>query len=357
VIDIWNDFILYTLNKLDYGKDKYKNVINKTKYFQISNPFVEDKNPSCCVYKKSGLMRLYNADVNGKNKLEIYEWSKLLGVYNEYVDYLCQYYEMSLNEFMQNDSLVKRYKVKEIEEHEEIDFYTNKLTKLQSLPTTECEEVKLSDFEREKALDYIHSLNLKEYDGLRPCRLRIFAEDYESYRTAIAFDYKNSSYIKYRYLVDSKRNRFRGYGKYDNYYTAQYNNTKDCYVIEGEKEAIIVSKFTDIDVYGLSGTSLPDNKTTLKRYKNITVMLDYDRYWERYKSILCELQETYPNSNVVVRPKVLVCFNDEIDKKFDFGEFYKHGKLNKSIVENGLLSVSDIPDKNLLEKFKLLLDN
>jgi len=343
---MWDDLIKYILlEKLGYNKSADKILIPKTNYYVISNPFYKDTRPSCQIYKKGGLFKTFNSDVNGKTMLEIWEFCKLLGFYSEYKAYVLQYYNITSDEASLNKKFKEKFHIDFIDNSEQVDFTVNQPEKLKVIPHTVCEEISLSEFEYTKALEYIDELCLSVADGLRPCRLKIYPEDksFEVCKTAIAFDYEASNYTKYRYLVKTKKNRFRANGIYDAFYKVknkEYKNTEHCYYVEGEKDCIVVSKYMYDDCYGLSGLSIP--KCNPKYHpKCITVLLDHDKFYENCRRIFNSFTEMFPNSEIVLRPKIMIWrLKDgkfDWDKKLDFCDFHQNGKLTKDIIKTGLL--------------------
>jgi len=351
---MWSNLITHVLEKLNYGSTE-KVIESKDKYFKISNPFASDKNPSCVVYKKSGIMVLYNADVNGKNKLEIWEWIKLLGFWNEYINHICQHYEISVDNLSKNKHLMDLYRISKIGDHERVEFKSNKLSKIVSKPNTNCEEVELNDCERNEIANYISEINLSEDDGIRPCKIKIFSDEYEVFKIGVCFDYLYSNFKKYRFLTDEKKYRFRADGCYDKYYTVRRRFSRKCWVVEAEKEAIIVSKFTKDDCFGISGTSIP-NCEMLIEYDEIEVLLDYDKFYERSMSVYNTIKKQNPNAKILVRPKLNIFYSGRFDDTLDFGDFHSKNKLTSDIVNTGLISESDVLIKNNLKNFEFLLD-
>jgi len=353
---MWTNFINHALDKLEYNKRSDKVAVPKDKYMLISNPFTKDHCPSSAIYSRSGLMRLYNSSVEGKDKLEIYEWTKMLGLYEDYVSYLAKHYELSHGELLSNKHLCEMYKISDVDRVQDIDFTVNKLKAGKPKSTSKCEEVELKSYDIKKGRKYLKEIGLTEED-CDIVRLRQYTNEWETEKTAIAFRYTTCDFTKYRFITKEKKFRFRASGRFDSYYIAKLNSGNRVYITEAEKEAKIVSKYVDCSVLGISGTKLPDDTEhcLLASFEEIILMLDFDCWLDDKLDILGmyeKLRLQNATAKITVRPKLFCVFNGEMITEYDFGDLHKEGKLTSDIVETGLLSKDDIDCWKYREEYK-----
>jgi hypothetical protein len=325
---------------LQQMKLSYKNNKNKP-YIGCQNPVSyvsknEDREYSATWYKTSGNLRVFNGDtINGKNFIPFKEVCSYLGFKYEYEKIMGEEIE-DINVLYRKTNTIK------------------KVVDSKSAP----KEIEIDEKNYKECSDYLKNRKIKLVEGLiEPCVLEFEGKYGKFMVNYIAFRYPNG-FAKYRVISNvNKKSRFLSFGGagYRDFYKIRNNSSDSVLLIEGEIEGWTCSYYIDSDIYGLHNlNSLPETDS-LKKYKQVICSIDYDKFdkvsWGLYERLveLCD-----KDAEIIIRPKLLI-WKDEDFLDLDYNDLHKEGKLNKEIIETGLLSKHDI--KKDVERFDFFREN
>lgn len=336
------DIVLLSLYDLGYRPEDITD-IGKDYYITYS-PISEDLNTkSCIIFKDSGRLKLFNGNVvvDGvayttmnltfwlrKTKVGLKHYINKVLLDNNitkrtYLDYI-EYVKGSIIK-IQHRTNYKFEKIRKVLYNNhilDIDVLnidsvieTVAKPKKPKVVAVDTKIVESDQYEQEYLDEYLASRCLTKeqieyktivYNGIyrKPSLCFKYPCGFEKYRIAWETD---------------KSKRFRASGKYESFYEVRVNNTKKCYLVEGELEGLTIAKYVDDDILCLHSTnSLPSNFNQLKNYEIIHLKIDKDRFLE--------------NKDCFNLPKVIVDYKLE-DITKDYNDYHKLGKLNKMLIE------------------------
>lgn len=356
LIELMFDNIGYEYNQ-DYNSYK--------EYYLCYNPFGDGNIKSATIYHKDGNMLIYNDAIelirDGKKikvrSITITEYHRMLGLLGNYIDFILLKYGISplvINEY--RELLSKSMTGFSIDYKKKIGFdnfrrflfnfyITDKdvlnLGKVQTRDKIKekfCKPIKVKEdkpkpkinkeigfFDKKLVERYIRDRKIYQSKNMFPVIVEFNNGTYKS--PALCMEYP-SGFKKIRMINRNSKLRYFASseeGSYDNLFEVRVNNTKECYICEGEIEGATIAQYIEEDIFSLHNTNaLPVNKLTqLNKYDKINVLIDYDTYEKVSKMIEDRLKEEFPNKEINVRPK-FICE----DKSVDFNSYHIKGLLN-----------------------------
>jgi len=328
-------FIEYILQKenIDYE--------SRSKYFYIQNPISlkngnSDNNKSAAWYKKSGNLKVFNADtINGKDFISIQELVSYMGWNLDY-------------------EKIMKLSIEELK-----SFYTkNNIKKKKEKPINPPIEVEISESDKKKCLKYMEDRGILGFDDIcYPTSTKIFTKNGSHFiKSGICFKYPNG-FKKIRYLTNDKKYRFISFGGggYREFYTIRKDGNKKLILVEGESCGISVAKHVKVDVKCMMNLKNIPDTNSLEDYEEILVLIDHDKFYSvcqgLYKNLvkICNI-----GCNIEIRPKLMIWldagFKAMWDYRTDFNDLHKRGFLDEETIMTGFLSEKSI------EKMKKSVD-
>lgn len=365
IID-WSSFIETILEEFGYvyGVD-YKKYSD---YYLAFNPLLKDKHSmSSQIYIKDGILLMYNGSIEISRKSRIVysnsitpsEYARLLGLFDLYIDFILLNYnldssmmieykhyftDLALNGNINNNKFEKgierfrKFLFNNYITDKDVINYNCRKTKFDIIKKFKKPEKKIytkNSIELEKPMfftnkqieKYCNKRYINFQNNVYPVVVR-----YENgiSENAVCFNYPNG-FKKLRFIDENSPRRYMALsddGDYQYFFEAKVINTKNCFVVEGEIEALTISKIIDDDVYAMHNVnSLPEYLTQLEKYDKIYVRVDFDKF-ENVKESFYRLIDTFKNK-VEIKPKI-ICY----DKKIDYNYLYIKNKLNKDMIYN-----------------------
>lgn len=318
-------FIEYLLQSLQKKYKKYD------EYILCQSPINDDKNPSAQFFK-DGFCKVYNASVAGENIFSIKEVSKLVGMFDEYLQWLMQYYSIpsyklnklrmiARDEFKQRETwdLLKEFAVLKKEHYISQDELTNgDYVRLKTVKCKPCAvdkkptltEVTFNNDELDTINKYAESrgLELNKYNVF-PCKITNGIYD----NLCLKIKYTDDI-IKYR-LINNAKLRYLTSGAITELFWVSEGQSDTLLLIEGAIEAIMAHKANlKYDVAGIDSCSKICTNRNLAQYKNVIVLLDADKF-ETSVPILKKYMNQFP-TNVIYAKKI------DFDDKMDFNDYF-----------------------------------
>ncbi len=337
------------------------------KYFLIRNPFSDDGNSySAQIWKDDGNFKTYDVSlevVRGGEKVldtsfSLTEFVRMLGKMDLYIDYMLQFKEIKRSEFEQyrellldfvlfkkNNPLLKKHRIKffnfYITDSDVLNYSSNRVVKKFNYNEYKKKEktikktmdiIEPNDFFKIRCNNYISRRKLSFTETIKPVVMKFHSSNNTTPGICIYYPngFKKIRLLdgNVRYLTDTSD------GKYECLYPANIVGSETAYVVEGEFESVVLSKYVNDDVYALHNTSSVPKTNQLTNYKNIIVKLDFDKFNENKEFILEKIKAIAPYSIVTISPKVEALTADG-KKMFDYNDLHIAGKM-EDFLKNGL---------------------
>lgn len=337
-------------------------------YYLAYNPLIEDRNSMSAQFHISdGILLMYNGAVDVVRKNTIIssssitpsEYAQMLNQYDLYIDFVLSYnnidiafmkeYKKLLTDYVLGDNTFSKWQTIGMEKFRKFLFYnfiTDKDVLQYNTSKTNVEMV--TTFKKEKKEEFEkNSIIIRDPMSFtrrmieKYCMERgvTFSEkvhpvvvDFGNSNTqsGVCFEYPGG-FKKIRFISPDNKFRYMALsqdGEYDYFFEVRNNGSKKCYLVEGEIEAITISKYIDDDVYAMHNVnSLPKYLTQLNKYDKIYIKVDYDKFNEVKKSFWRIVDEF--KTKVIISPKI-ICEN----KKIDYNYLYQKNKLTKELIIN-----------------------
>ena len=219
-------------------------------------------------------------------------------------------------------------------------------------------DISKKDYDRCKK--YLEERKIDIIKGLIEPTIVEFSGKYGKYKKPyIAMRYPNG-FTKFRSIDKDcpKSSRFISFGAdgYKEFFNIRENGTDTLFLTEGELEGLSLINYTDNDIKAMHNLNSIPNTVSLKKYKRIEVLIDYDKFYNVNLELYCKIKKICnSDTEITIRPKLIICFDGKFDTNLDYNEFLKQGTLNTCLVETGRLSEFDIPNKDMVDRFDFLL--
>lgn len=315
-------------------------------HIRCQNLILQDESPSMIIYN-SGFALSLNGDINGKNRVSIKEICLLSGRIDLYVEFMCVINNIPSYKLNRYRELILNDRLNILEEREKrvlkslfgncyigendvrgISYIKpispKKFEAKRKKKKSEITEREPTETELSKIINYLNNRKLNFSLKIIEPTVVITNGKYEN--LAVAIRYRNG-YTKYR-LIDSDL-RFlsnTNNGEYCEFFIPSYfNNSSIAIVIEGElncetiSQALLINKiYPKYSLYAMNNlNSLPKGSEQIRDYKDVIVIIDYDKYNNVKDGLLNNIKK-YTNGNVII-----TYTNDE---NIDFNEYAKiHG--------------------------------
>lgn len=340
---------------------------NRGKYYLLQNPLTDqDEKMSAQWWIDDGNFKSYNCAVEvvrGDKKvtdtsLSLTEFIRLSGQFDLYLDFiLSSNYIKKSDLFTYKDALVEFAFFKKnsrtintfrklffsvyITDKDVLSYQTDrearKFTKFYKEKSEEPEERKRAielyepnEFFKIKCRNYMAKRKLDSTSTIYPTMVKTKSSTYGI--PAICIEYPNQ-FKKIRLLEGNLRYITDTYdGKYSMLYPARHLGADKCYIIEGEFESQVFSKYVSDDVFALHNTSSVPKTTQIENYKEIVIKLDFDRFEENAKHVLEKIKEIAPLARVIVEPKISLLTN-EGKKMYDYNDLHIINELGNFLSE------------------------
>ena len=342
-------------------------------YYLLSNPFCEDVKKSATIHISDGMLQLYNSSLEVvregkkvyKRSITPSEYSKKLGVYNVYLEFILLHLGVRQNVFNKYKKLLKDImanrtgfdvKLSEINGAKQLrralfNFYISDADVLKSekltikgrsksifkKPMIKEKQPKptihdVGKFSLKYGLKYLKDRKVEQQHN---CSIKSIHFKGGAYKTtAVCFEYP-SGFKKLRIISDDSNIRYiahTGDGQYSDLFEAKVSSDNSvALVLEGEIEAMTIAQYTDKSVYAMHSTiSFPTSQNVveqLSRYDKIIVLIDTDSYDKAKDGVLDSILSLMPNKNVVIKKKL------DTDKKIDYNDIHRKNLITKEIID------------------------
>lgn len=329
----------------------------KGEYVHSVNPILEDNHYSFQCYK-NGFACSLNGDIDGKSRIFIRRLCLLLDKLELYIEYVMKELSIPSYELNKYRELLMSEKIpaKEVKNFQRLKYMFSKLfitqkdvmgikymkpidskkfiSKNKNSKTT-ISEREPNNAENNIISNYMKDRSLNIINGVLEPTITIMNIGNKSFENkSIAIRYQNG-YVKYRLLEGSLRYLTNTNKSPYNEFFEIYNTGNDtCILQEGELNiiSILQSGVTDYDLYAMNNlNSLPKGSKQIIDYKNIIVVIDYDKY-ENVKDSLYKNLKEYTNGNIyiVYTNEENIDWNDMLQKNGkDFLKKYFINKIEK----------------------------
>ncbi len=347
---------------IDEGYDK-KDIIDYTnaEYFVTYNPIVsDDKTMSCMIFKETGVMKLLNGSVEidgiSYTTLTLTSWLRKLtkAKLKHYIQYI--YYQNDIDrrtipeyiEYIKNKllNIPQRYS-KKYEDLRKL-LYTNYILDVDMLQVNCSTDMIVYELAPQDKPDKISAKTefiqptSNEIDiidqyltsrGLSKLSIKKSGSNVDDilYTTVVTNDIYRKPAIGFKYMCDytkyricfeqQKKYRFRSSGKYENFFKVRQNYTDTLYIVEGEIEGLTIAQYIDDDILCIHNTnSFPSDYSEIKKYKNVIIKIDYDRFEDNKKAF------SKYGANIITDYKIQ-------DNTEDYNSLHTSNKLTKQIIQ------------------------
>lgn len=306
----YDAFIEWMLNEKGLYFSKRDN------YYIHSSFFSKDRTPSSVFYF-DGFMEIHNGalpKVNGvgKKRLFITEVAELIGVLPQLVYWIGSRLDVSqykINKFIElhngilHDDEYVKYKKEVYKITKNIYLSFDKISNMKSMSNDfDVKKVKAKAKKKKSSIEFTKA-KLSEKDAIdnymKKRRLKIDGKNFKYgsvlindifRKPAVILDY-DDKYSKARMISGGLR--YLTNGEYTKPAKIQFNNSNVAHVVEGYIDAVVFSRYTNKDVYGLD-TCTSYKFEDMSSYSHIIIWLDKDQYDEpkvkKYKKLLdCEV--------------------------------------------------------------------
>ena len=361
-IEDWSQFVETILEEHGYcyGQQYRK----YSDYYLAYNPLIQDnRSMSSQIYIKDGIMLMYNGsiDVMRKNKMVSSnsippsEYARILGFFDLYIDFVLMNYDVDLsvmmeyknsfNEFVLNGNSggfgrgiarFRKFLFQNFITDSDVMRYNCRKTKVDIIRHFKKPEKKIykkNEIMLEKPMffckrqieKYCEKRKISFQSNVIPVLIR-----YEngSSDNGICFNYPNG-FKKIRFISEDSPRRYMALsdeGDYQYFFEARVCKSKNCFIVEGEIEALTITNIITDDVYAMHNVnSLPEHLSQLKGYDKIYLRVDFDKF-ESVKESFYRLVHEF-GDKVEIMPKI-ICY----DKKIDYNYLYNINKLNKEMI-------------------------
>lgn len=319
-----NELIMNALDEiLDINDvEEYK------EYYKLYNPLSPDsETKSAMIFKEDGALRMFNSSIEilGKQKttLMLTEWLRLTNTLKYYIEYIRIKFNISFEELsLYKEDLLSflffstTYKLKKYR----FDWIRKTLYKSFILDKDIFEiqgKVEFKKISKEKTVNKIDSKidiispNSYEEEAINKYRItrkinshknvkNVIVLINELYRKCGISFYYGNGFTKIR-IINENKFRYFCQGKYEELFEVRVNNTKTCFIIEGEINALSIQDYIKDDIYSLHNVnSIPTNLYQLKNYEKIIIKIDKDKFTETKKLFIEKIRNKLQDKEVTI---------------------------------------------------------